>query len=121
MRDGKEMIIKAKRILFSDNDVVQLFVVDRRPDGLKVETFKRRKQQTSKFKSTVSICFLLFFKIRFPSSPIFFHVNSDVFLSINLTCKLLRFFLSFNYLFCPEINLLYFTLMQFKIACHIPR
>jgi hypothetical protein len=45
MRNEKK-IIKVKRILFCDNEVVQLFVVEstcryRRPDGLKVETFNR--------------------------------------------------------------------------------
>ena len=56
MRDEKEMI-KVKRILFSDKKRrhTQLFVVEstcryRRPDGLKVETFNRRKTTNVKVK-----------------------------------------------------------------------
>ena len=54
---------------------MQLFVVDRRPDGLKVETFNRRK--TINAKVYVNRLFVFFYFLsRFPSSPLFFHFNN---------------------------------------------
>ena len=48
------------------------------------------KDENNKRQSLSQLFLFVFFYFsnRIPSSPLFFHVNSDVYLSFNLTCKL---------------------------------
>ncbi len=76
------------------NDVVQLFVVGStcRDVGKFCYPFFKVKNNKRQSLSQLFLFVFFYFSNRIPSSPLFFHVNSDVYLSFNLTCKLPHFF-----------------------------